>query len=104
MTQAALALVERLSCSVEEQAHEGVGEPVLVALDGPAGVADEPEVGVGGEHAQGVGDGGLVVADAVRLVGQGGGELVDAVMALPLKALPELAGFGVDRGGDLEGA
>ena len=48
--------------SVEEQAEEDVGEPVLVALGRPAGVADESEVGVGCEHAEGVGDGALVVA------------------------------------------
>ena len=47
-----------VTCSVEEEAEEDVGEPVLVALDRPAGVADESEVGVCGEHAQGVGDGG----------------------------------------------
>ena len=32
----------RLSCSVEEEAEEDVGEPVLEAFERPAGVSDEP--------------------------------------------------------------
>ena len=32
----------RLSCSVEEETEEDVGEPVLEAFERPAGVSDEP--------------------------------------------------------------
>jgi hypothetical protein len=34
--------LRRLSCSVEEEAEEDVGEPVLEAFGRPAGVSDEP--------------------------------------------------------------
>ena len=44
----------------------------------------------------------LVVAHAVRLAAQRNGELVEAVMALPLEAVPDLSGFGVDGRGGLE--
>src|SRR6187200_1203043 len=71
--------------SVEQEAEQDVGEPGLEAFKRPAGLSDEPDVGVSSEHRQRVGDCGFVVAQAARLAAQRDGDLVDAIVALLLE-------------------